>query len=386
MNILLINYEYPPIGAGAANATWHIAREMVALGHHAVVLTSSYKRQHGRTIEDGVVVYRVPTIRKARDHSNSVEMSAFILSASLSITAVGRREAINGCVAFFSIPGGPVALLAHLLHGIPYVVSLRGGDVPGNEPRLAAVHRLLTPLRRGVLGHATAIVANSQGLKTTSEKADPFPVTVIPNGVDTDFFRPRRPETAVRREGPFRFLFVGRFQPQKNLFHLLEQMALLAKTTTTPFELHLVGDGPERKHLLEFARSGSINDIIKWHDWCSKEQIRQHYWDANCFVNPSVYEGMPNTVLEAMACGLPTIVSAIGGNNELTVHGETGWCVSLGGSTGLPQAALTYLNDPSMALRHGAAGRVRVEGFGAWSVVSSRYVALIGDRGELQSR
>jgi len=380
MNILLINYEYPPIGAGAANATWHIAREMVALGHHAVVLTSSYKRQHGRTIEDGVVVYRVPTIRKARDHSNSVEMSAFILSASLSITAVGRREAINGCVAFFSIPGGPVALLAHLLHGIPYVVSLRGGDVPGNEPRLAAVHRLLTPLRRGVLGHATAIVANSQGLKAASEKADPFPVAVIPNGVDTEFFRPRTDGPGQSRADSnhlFRFLFVGRFQPQKNLFFLIEHMALLAKETPAPFELHLVGDGPDNERLIQFALSRGMNDIIKWHPWCGREELRRHYQEADCFVNLSTYEGMPNTVLEAMACGLPVIASRVAGNAELVRNGETGWLVDLNDGASLLRSAANCLDHRDIAAEHGAAGRAQAEGCNAWRRTAAKLAALI---------
>ena len=133
-----------------------------------------------------------------------------VWSSVLEVRRVVRDERIEGIVAFFSIPSGPAAWWAHRATGVPYIVSLRGGDVPGAEAGLGSVHRFLTPFRRCILRSARSVVANSPGLQTLAEKADPGPVRLIPNGVDTEHFSPaaapprtdRVPPSALRRTIP----------------------------------------------------------------------------------------------------------------------------------------------------------------------------------------
>ena len=173
------------------------------------------------------------------------------------------------------------------------------------------------------------MVANSHGLKEMSERADPFPVRVIPNGVDTDFFCPgENLEKAKHR--PFVFLFVGRFQMQKNLFYLIDQVAFLRRSGVGPFVLHLVGDGPQREELQNHAKHLGIEECLVWHGWLEKGCLREIYRSSDCFVNPSLYEGMPNVVLEAVACGLPVIASRVAGNDAVVRDGETGRLFDLG--------------------------------------------------------
>lgn len=321
MKLLLVNYEYPPVGGGAATATRHIAKALSGQGHSVTVLTSAYKNKRWIEFEGDVRIIRCPSVRKKDYRSNIFEMFTYLVSAFFFIPFVARKYDVEGAIVFFSFPCGPLGLWLRFLTGIPYVVSLRGGDVPGTEPALDGFHRLLRPLRHMVLRHSRAVVANSRGLADLSEKADPFKVRVIPNGVDTDFFRP--PEN--KREGIFRFLFAGRFQPQKNLFFLLEQIAALSKETEKPFELHMVGDGPQRDNLKKYADELGISDRITWHGWVEKSDLRKIYQEADCFLNPSLYEGLPNTVLEAMSCGLPVIASKVAGNEELVKDGVNGW-------------------------------------------------------------
>jgi len=175
MRFLLVNYEYPPVGAGAATASQAIARALVDLGHDAVVLTGKYKGLAATAQDDGVTVRRVPSFRRALDHSGLFEMASFVLSAMVTVPALVRRHKIQAIIAFFSLPCGPIGLFARWRCGVPYLVSLRGGDVPGTEPSLQMVQRLLTPLRRAVLKNSVAIVANSDGLREMAEAADPFP-------------------------------------------------------------------------------------------------------------------------------------------------------------------------------------------------------------------
>ena len=81
MNILLINYEYPPIGAGAANATWNMANSFTICGHRLTVLTSAFQNYKGIVIENDVTVVRCPAIRRKQECSNIIEMFSFVVSA-----------------------------------------------------------------------------------------------------------------------------------------------------------------------------------------------------------------------------------------------------------------------------------------------------------------
>lgn len=375
MRVLLINYEYPPIGAGAATATRAIARSLVAMGHEATVLAAGFGTLAGEAIEDGVCVIRLPSRRRRADSATVPEMASFMAHAAWNVREVVRSKDVEGIIAFFSIPGGPVALWASRDTGVPYVVSLRGGDVPGAEPGLGLVHRGLAPLRRWILRSARAVVANSEGLRTLSERADPAPVLVIPNGVDTSFFVP--PSDSPAKKGPARLLFIGRFQQQKNLFWLLEQVAQVRRSAPAPFTLELVGDGPQRDALS--ARVGELNlsGIVNFHGWQDRDSLRAHYQAASLVINPSLYEGMPNVVLEAMACGCPILASRVPGNESVVSDGVTGWLFDLDDEKGFCGRISSVLEQPMLAASLGAAGRKRAEGEFSWARTANSYLELL---------
>jgi glycosyltransferase involved in cell wall biosynthesis len=370
MRLLLVNYEYPPLGGGAATATEAIARELAALDHKITILTAGFRDLPSQSDEDGVTIVRVTSLRKRADRSSVLEMFTFIMSSLLFLPSVISKYRPDGLIAFFSIPSGPIGAAARLFFRIPYVVSLRGGDVPGLTPEVTPLHRLLSPLRRYVLRHAIAVVANSSGLKKLSEKTDRGPVQVIPNGVDTEFFYPS-PQKSGR--GPLRILFVGRFHAQKNVSCLLEQCAHLPRQS---FELHLAGDGPLRHALENLANQLGLSEAIQWHGWVSRADLRELYQRADCFVNPSFYEGLPNSVLEAMASGLAVIASRVPGNEDLVQHGETGLLFDLDAPSQLASHLRVLIDEPALAPRMGDAGRkVALKDY-SWRKVAERYRAL----------
>src|SRR5437868_10358258 len=182
-NFLLINYEYPPIGAGAASATFQIAAALRDRGHRVVVLTSAFQKLRGTATEDGIEIIRVSVGRKEPHQASLLQMARFVVAGSGMVRNVARRHSIGQVIAFFSIPSGIVAWWLNRRTKIPYVVSLRGGDVPGTEPGLRLFYWLLAPLRKRVLQEAVAVAAPAAGLKELSEKIDRTPVLVIPNGI-----------------------------------------------------------------------------------------------------------------------------------------------------------------------------------------------------------
>jgi glycosyltransferase involved in cell wall biosynthesis len=373
MHILLINYEYPPVGAGAATATRAMAEELTRLGHQVVVMTGHSPLPGVPSEESGVVVHRIPSWRRHLHKSSILEMISFLVSGLICSFGIIRQHKIEACIAFFSFPSGPIGLLHHLTGGLPYIVSLRGGDVPGTEPSLARLHTVLRPLRRAVLRGSKAVVANSEGLRRLAEAADPFPVRVITNGVDSVLFAPN----GVRSEGVFRILFVGRFQKQKNLGLLLQEASRLAAGS---FEIHLVGEGPEREGLQHLAGELDIASAIHWHGWLKRSLLKDIYVASDCFVNPSSYEGMPNAVLEAMACGLPVVASHVPGNDAVVRHEETGYLFDLSRPNQFSEVLDRLIHDRALARRWGAEGRRRALQEFSWSKTAMAYLELLSNQ------
>jgi glycosyltransferase involved in cell wall biosynthesis len=373
MRILCINYEYPPLGGGAGNATAHIAREMVLQGADVQVVTSAFKGFACSELADGFTIRRIPTIRRHEEKGAAWEMAIFMASACLCVPMLARAFRPDAVIAFFGIPSGPSAWLNKALQGIPYVVSLRGGDVPGFQPYdLARMHTITGPLIRFLWHRAGAIVPNSAGLAALARSFEPkLDYPVIPNGADTVLFSPRNTE---RKPGPVRLFCHGRIVYQKGLDVLLAALGLLEPGLS--WELHIAGDGPQRPELENQAKLHGIADKVFFKGWMRRPELAGVMREMDVFAFASRDEGMPNAVLEAMASGLPVVATCIAGNEELVVPEETGLLVSPDSPDELAVAMSRLIQDEAMRVTMGQAGRKKVEKEYSWASVAARYLAL----------
>jgi len=371
MRILLINSEYPPIGGGAGNASANLASEMVKTGHEVTVLTARFDSLPNEEVHDGVQIVRVPALRRRLDRSGALEQGIFLLSASLFSIRTARRLRPDIVLAFFGVPSGAVALGLNILLGIPYVVSLRGGDVPGFRPYdFALYHRLIGPLLHIVWRRAKAVVANSAGLREMGRSFDEkVPIDVIPNGVSMSQFKSKD-----RIWDPPQLLIVGRIVYQKGIDLLFEALAGLKDLE---WELSVAGDGPLRESLEEMARKFGIAGRVHFLGWQSKVDLVERYRQANLFVYPSRHEGMPNAVLEAMASGLPVIASEIAGNDELVLHGNTGLLIPSEDFSRLREAIRGLLLAPDRRRKMGDAAQKRVEEQYTWAITATQYLEVL---------
>jgi glycosyltransferase involved in cell wall biosynthesis len=373
VNVLLVNYEYPPVGGGGATASREIARTLVARGHRVAVLTSSFGNLPAAAEEDGIAVRRVGRRRARVDRSTMPEMASFLLAAWLRAPALARELSIDGVVAFFSVPCGPVALRLNRKLGIPYVVSLRGGDVPGHVAELVRLHRLWRPWRRRVLQRAVAVVANSPSLATFAGRADGRAVEVVPNGVDSAFFTPAE----ISPNGPFRLLFVGRLHPQKNPAFFVSALAALRRRTSLSFAADVVGDGRQAASLRDQAARLGVADAITWRGWVDHRTLREHYRAAHCFISPSPREGMPNAVVEAMACGLPVLASRVPGHDDVVRHGATGYLFGLDDVDDFIRHVELLMTDRGLRARLGACAREWAASEFSWDRAARAYLAYL---------
>ena len=375
MRILAINYEFPPLGGGAGNATACLAREWAANGHEVEILTGGFRGLPDVQEMDGYTVRRIRSPRRHQGQCSVLEMCSFL---GLSLVPALRRGSTfrpDVAIAFFSIPSGPAAWLLKSALGIPYIVSLRGGDVPGFDARhMGQMHAVTAPITSLIWRDASVVVANSAGLRELASAFAPdIPIAEIPNGVDMHRFSP--PVNGAARGGPVELLFVGRLARQKGLDVLLESLAQLPDAA---WRLRIVGDGPERASLESLARRRGLAKRVVFHGWAQREELPELYRNSGVFVFPSNDEGMPNVLLEALACGLPVVATRVAGNEQLITE-QNGILVPPRDPIAFAAALAPLLNDAALRAQMGASSRKLAAENYAWSAPARAYESIFRD-------
>ena len=314
MKILAISHEFPPIGGGGANACYFLTKGFVEKGHEVTLITANYQGMPEDEIVNGVHIIRVNSLRAHKEHCSFKEMLSYLLKAYPVANKLQKKNKYDVCLVFFGIPSGPIGYLLKKKYKLPYVIRFGGGDVPGFQERFTKVYKLIAPAIKMIWKNADALIANSQGLKDMAlEFYDRKPFEIIPNGVDTQVFYP------IEREGSreFRILFVSRLIERKGLQFIIPRLKEIQDSTEKNVKLIVVGDGPYRGTLEQIAEENNVSNMIEFVGQKGKDEIVSFYQNADLFILPSAKEGMPNVVLEAMACGLPIIMTPCEGSKEL---------------------------------------------------------------------
>ena len=168
-------------------------------------------------------------------------------------------------------------------------------------------------------------------------------------------------------------IFVGRLHPNKNLTMLLKVAASL-KQRSLGFQLYIVGDGPQYESLLDMVENENLADAV--HLVGVSDQIALWLQAADVFVLSSLTEGMSNALLEAMAYGLPVVVTDVGGNKDMVIDGENGYRVPLDDVKQFASCLERLLRDSDLRQSMSAAGRGLVESHYDITNVATQYVAL----------
>jgi len=201
------------------------------------------------------------------------------------------------------------------------------------------------------------------------------PFFFIPNGVDTSRFRPRTPagKGEGTRDGEACILTAGRLEPQKGHRVLFEAMALL-RDRNVPARLCVAGEGPLRDELEAVARGRGLEDKVRFLGF--RADVETLYPRADVVVNPSLFEGMPNAVMEAMACGRPVVATDVGGTSLILNNGVEGVLVPPEDAGALARGIEFVLKGPDPAADMARAARKRMEEEFSREKMVQRYIAL----------
>ena len=378
VRVLLLNYEYPPAGGGAGFATHHIARELATLDVQVDVLTSRIRDERD-AVEAGVDVFRVPSWRKSLHDCGFRGAWFYVANAVFRRNVLLRRRRYDLEHFFFSLPTGAMTLLPSFGPKPPYVVSLRGSDVPGYDlfnAKVEKAHRLLLPFTRRIWRRAARVVALSDALREIALRTTPeLDIDVIPNGIDPHEFYPSEVDQDTA-SGKLKVICVARLLERKGIHHLLRA---IAEPHPLNLDLTIVGTGPYQPELQHLASSLGLDRQVTFAAFVEHTKLAAMYRDADIFALPSQTESFGLVFAEAMASGLPVVATAVGGIPEIIREGREGFLVEPQDHAAIRQRLELLLGDCALRARMSAAARQRIEEKFTWRRVALQYLEVYRD-------
>ena len=323
MRILVVNYEYPPVGGGGGRVAAQVAVELARRGHEVRVQTSRCGDLPSRQMISGVDVRRVFSFRRKADTCSVPEMAGYVVSNVWPVCRAAQSWRPDVMHVHFAVPTGPVAWLARRLTGVPYVLTAHLGDVPGGAPEQTdRLFRVVKPLTRPIWRDAAAVTAVSTHVASLAESAYDIKPRVILNGIAKHADAPPDPAP----DGTLRLLFVGRMSVQKNPVFLARVLAALKGR---PWRAVFLGDGPLAGALREELGRAGVGSQCELRGWADEKEVRAALDRSDVLLMPSLSEGLPVAAIEAAAHGLAICGSAIPGLRDVLEDGVNGWSCPL---------------------------------------------------------
>ncbi len=379
MKILFLNYEYPPLGGGAANATRYLLDTYKDKKNISVdlVTTAADNRERTEDLGGGIRIHYVAIAknRKMLTHQSLRDLLMYTWKGYRKASALMRAQNYDIIHAFFGVPCGWMARRLSRHFGVPYIISLRGADVPGFSDRYDHIYPFLKPVITGVWRDATRVVANSARLRDLAHKSAPMQeIDIIYNGIDTTRFTPG--DVSQKDDNTFVVLTAARLMRRKGIRFLIDAFAQLRDARPHILMKMIIagGDGDAADALRAQVQKLGLGKVVFFTGHLDQDALITAYQRADVFVLPSLNEGMSNNMLEALACGLPIIITRTGGS-EIITDGKEGFLVDREDAGAIRSALDRFIRKPTLLATMGTASRALAQKM-SWHSVADRYEEL----------
>ncbi len=365
--ILLLNYEFPPLGGGASPVSFEIAKRLSERGDFNIdVVTMGFKDlPRYEEINSCFKIHRVRCWRSKMEICHPWEQLTYLFSAYFKCLELVNKNSYDLCHAHFLVPTGILAQKLNKKFGLPYIITSHGSDVPEyNTDRFKFMHKFTGPVLRRVSCNAGVIIAPSNYLKrliTRNVSSDlDEKIFVIPNGFDSEKFTPSEKKNII--------LGTGRLLPRKGFQHLFNA----CMDRDIGYEIHICGNGPMMGELQRLSRQSRTK--IVFHGWIDNtlEKYRELLESASIYVLPTLKENASIALLEAMSAGCAVITTDVSGCPETV--GDAGLLVKPGSVEDLKLKLGSLIQDRDRIKILQKIARERIENIFEWDIVIDRYL------------
>jgi glycogen synthase len=394
MKVLMLTKEYPPhVYGGAGVHVEYLSRALARLVEVEVRCFGDQDESRPNLRVKGFGAYGIP-------YGGPAPVRPVFEAARrcVDFNSAGTDAAVVHCHTWYVHLGG---ILARLNYGVPLVITAHSLEPlrPWKREQLAGGYDYALWVEKTAMEMADTVIAVSTEMRNDIlrlYRVRPDKVKIVYNGIDTDEYQPLSSSDALARHGidpaqPY-LLFVGRISRQKGIIHLVRAIQYMKPG----FQVALCAGAPDTREIGEEMQA-AVEDasrkregIIWIREMLDRKSVIELYSHAAVFCCPSIYEPFGITNLEAMACEVPVVASAVGGISEIVVDGETGFLVPVEIEDGTPPGPQEpdkfardlaeridrLMSDPNLRRRFGTAGRKRAVAQFNWPAIAEQTKAV----------
>jgi glycosyltransferase involved in cell wall biosynthesis len=391
LRICFISRRFFPAISGMSVYALNLVRELVDCGHDVTMISQYRNDQAGASVYgggpppgiSGATVVGCESLGEQRVNDGlpaSFEQDVEDMVAT--VEREHRRRPFDLIHAQYGYPCGLAALEASRRLGLPNVVSIQGGD--GHwVGTCCGTHK---QAMLAVLGHAGALLIGSRSFAEEVQGHHGTPLerfTLVPGATDTRRFRPRHESKLGALRDPPVLLYHGRVDARKGVMELLDAMRMLVRDGRQ-LKLVVSGIGPDVEAVRTRVAGDGLGDLVELSGHASYEQAPTVYRRGDLFVSPTYAEGFSNTILEAMATGLPIVSTRAVGVVDCLEDGRDALLVPPQDAHALAHAIARLLDDAELRARLARTALAEVRELYSWQAVGRQiqrvYARLTGTK------
>lgn len=365
MNICMITGEFPPFCAGIGNYVYNLSKFLKMKGHNITILTrGSYSKGIVRTTFDDLDVWKVRYLPlypfHARIHGHYLDGIISKYEDCFDIIHV------HSPLAAFPKTTKPTIVTEH--------GTVKGGIYNSSNTDLSTLFlklflREFLSLERDLLEKSDVITTVSKSCmhEIKASVGQEEKIFVLGNGVNTGYFKPN--DTIDRAQNIV--LYTGRLDSRKGVVDLITSAKYVVKNYPET-RFIVTGKGPNEGYIRRQISKLNLKGNVTLTGFVSRDELLRLYQSCTMYVLPSYYEGLPTTLLEAMACGLPSIATDVDGSSEVISHGKTGMLVPPKCPEALSASIQEFLADERKRKEIGHCGKNYVKETYDWSKIADK--------------
>lgn len=368
----MLNNEFPPLGGGTGTVNYELFKQFSKYPDLKIDLITSGNKQDKNTeqFSENIQIHKVLINSNNIHHASNYELIKYTLKASIKALKLYKKNKYDFSFAWSTVPAGFVSFLLKVIFGLAYYVRVGGPDIPGFEERYQKIYRIISPLIQLIWKKSNFLIVKCKTefemIKAINQKLN---IQIIYNGVDTQkFYFVEKPLNE-----PLKIICPARLIKRKGQDVLIKAIAHL-KAKGIIFNIDFIGEGDEKENYIQLAEELGVTEQICFCAYIERTKIQEFYQKADIFVLPSYNEGMSNALLEAMACGLPVVVTDVGGTKEL-VDETNGFIFAKGNVEELVSILENIYNNKNVLSKKAFNSSKKAHNL-SWSLIGEKYLVL----------